>query len=75
MVAVVDLSVFVVLTVLLVDLDLTRPRLFLSTAITSLLVPVVTRFALVDLVTALAVVTLMLITAAAQKDVLHSLIL
>ena len=75
MVAVVDLSVFVALTVLLVDLDLTRPRLFLSTAITSLLDLVVIRFALVDLVTALAVVTLMLITAAAQKDVLHSLLL
>ena len=72
---VVDLLVFVVLTVLLVDLDLTRPRLFLSTAITSLLDLVVIRFALVDLVTALAVVTLMLITAAAQKDVLHSLLL
>ena len=69
------LLAFVVLMVLVVDLDLTRPKLFLSTAITSLLVPVVTRFALVDLVTALAVVTLMLITAAAQKDVLHSSIL
>ena len=69
------LLAFVVLMVLVVDLDLTRPKLFLSTAITSLLVPVVTRFALVDLVTALAVVTLMLITAAAQKDVLHSLLL
>ena len=75
MVAVVDLSVFVVLTVLLVDLDLTRPRLFLSTAITSLLDLVVIRVALVDLVTALAVVTLTVITAAAQKDVLHSSIL
>lgn len=69
------LLAFVVLMVLVVDLDLTRPKLFLSTAITSLLVPVVTRFALVDLVIALAVVTLMLITAAAQKDVLHSSIL
>lgn len=69
------LLAFVVLMVLVVDLDLTRPKLFLSTAITSLLVPVVTRFALVDLVTALAVVTLMLITAAEQKDVLHSLLL
>ena len=69
------LLAFVVLMVLVVDLDLTRPKLFLSTAITSLLVPAVTRFALVDLVTALAVVTLMLITAAEQKDVLHSLLL
>ena len=69
------LLAFVVLMVLVVDLDLTRPKLFLSTAITSLLVPVVTRFALVDLVTALAVVTLMPITAAAQKDALHSLLL
>ena len=69
------LLAFVVLMVLVVDLDLTRPKLSLSTAITSLLVPVVIRFALVDLVTALAVVTLMLITAAAQKDVLHSLLL
>ena len=69
------LLAFVVLMVLVVDLDLTRPKLFLSTAITSLLVPVVIRFALVDLVTALAVVLLTLITAAAQKDVLHSLLL
>ena len=63
------------LMVLQVDRDLTQPKPSLLIAITSLLDPVVIRSVLAVTATALAAVTLTVITAAAQKDVLHSLLL
>jgi hypothetical protein len=72
---VVVLLAFVVLMVLQVDQDLTQRKPSLLTATTSLLDPVVIPSVLAATAIALAVVTLTVITAAAQKDVLHSLLL
>ncbi len=66
---------YVVLMVLQVDRDLTQPKPSLLIAITSLLDLVVIQSVLAVTATALVVVTHTLTTAAAQKDVLHSLLL